>query len=365
MQQYEKKGWLAMQETEVKKRHPVLGVLAVLVALVLVDFICGQLFLPRVKGVVSEQFHHDLKPNLDSVENFHGKKYRLYTDSLGFTDYAVREVAPRTDKYRVMLLGSSFVESVGVDYQNSFPGIFARELGERYEILNPSMGSYSPKLFYLKLKYLLEQKKLAVDEIYLFMDVSHAQDELFHEDFQPGQDLRAVRLRLFLRNNFFVLNRILINFDMVNHEEVNRKYGWTERSWREERPLWTLDEEKYRRWGARGLELADQNAAKTVELCAAHKIRVNLVVYPLSAQIQANDLDSLQVRHWEGFCRQHGVRFVNLFPLFIDKSRPAEMTENFLSSICIPGEYHWNEAGHKLVGEALVRDWRAAKSSGK
>ena len=341
-----------------KNLRPALRGIAVLIALLAIDFVCGQLLLPPVKGVVSAETHHELKPNLDNVEDFHGKKYRLHTNSLGFSDFTVREVAPTSDKYRVMLLGDSFVEGVGVDFENSFPGIFARKLGERYEILDPSIGSYSPKLYYLRLKDLLEKKKLVINELYLFMDVSNVQDELFSEDFKPGEmNLTPVRLRLFLRNNFFVLNKVLINFDLVNHEAINKKFGWTPRSAKEERPLWTLDPGMYERWGKRGLELSDRNTAMIVQLCRAHNIRMNLVVFPLSAQIVANDLDSLQVRHWEEFCKRYGVHFVNLFPRFIDPQRPHDATRSFVDGICIPGEYHWNESGHAIAAEVLWKDW--------
>jgi hypothetical protein len=77
----------------------------------------------------------------------------------------------------------------------------------------------------------------------------------------------------------------------------------------------------------------------------------------------ANDLDSLQVRHWELFCRRTGAHEVNLFPLFVDPRRSRPETEALIGRLCVPGDYHWNRLGHQMVADALIADWRSNPQS--
>lgn len=63
----------------------------------------------------------------------------------------------------------------------------------------------------------------------------------------------------------------------------------------------------------------------------------------------ARDRDSRQVRHWSAWSAAHGARFVNLFPAFMEKDTRVAYHQLF-----IPGDVHWNPAGHRLVAQHLL-----------
>jgi hypothetical protein len=348
--------------------HPVLTIIgiccAVLVALLVVDFICGQLLLKPVKGTISTKFHHDMKANIDFVDEFHGKHYHLHTDINGFKDFPLHGAGSQRMR-RLLILGDSFAEGVGVANEDTFAGKLAQFLEPRgWEVLDGAVSSHSPKLYYLKLDNLLTDRRLKFDQLYVFIDISDVQDELFYEEFTPGQKVPlGPHARLFFRNNFYLLNKIVSQFDNINREAAFSKYGWDALTWQGERPLWTLNPGVFDRWGREGLDLCDRYMQKLVELCREHNLPLTIVVYPWPQQVRANDLNSLQVRHWESFSRSNGVRFINLFPLFIDVKRSGEETERFITKISITGDVHWNEAGHDLVAAALIRDWELANKA--
>jgi len=59
-------------------------------------------------------FHHALAPNIDyDKAEWGGKLHAIKTNSLGFKDRAVREIALNTDKQRILFMGDSFNGVVG------------------------------------------------------------------------------------------------------------------------------------------------------------------------------------------------------------------------------------------------------------
>jgi len=75
----------------------------------------------------------------------------------------------------------------------------------RYEILNAAAVSYSPRIYYLKTKYLIEEKGLVFDELYVFIDISDIQNEIVYQNFYPGQPGLTGRFRYKIYNS--LINR--------------------------------------------------------------------------------------------------------------------------------------------------------------
>jgi hypothetical protein len=103
----------------------------------------------------------------------------LITNSLGFKDGSVRDVPLQTTGRRILLIGDSFTEGIGMPFEDSFAGLLdhaGKERPEKIKFLNADVASYSPSIYYKKIKYLLE-KGLRFDEVVLFSDTSDVTDE--------------------------------------------------------------------------------------------------------------------------------------------------------------------------------------------
>ena len=129
--------------------------------------------------IKSEIYHHDLLPNIEAHETWGGKlKRKIITNSLGFRDSAKNQINKTTDKNRILLIGDSFIEGSGYDYEYTFAGLLANELGSKYEILNSAVESYSPSIYYKKTKFFISQG-YTFDKALIFLDLSDIYDELF------------------------------------------------------------------------------------------------------------------------------------------------------------------------------------------
>lgn len=352
------------------ERNPKKTLVFLLLTLFLaIDLGVGHYRCPKVVGTPDAFYHHDLPKNYVGTRDWGGGEYELATNSLGFKDRAVREIARNADSRRVLIIGDSFTEGVGFPFELTFPGLFAsRVASQGVEVLNAGVVSYSPKLYYLKTKYLLKNAHLDFDDLIVFLDISDIQDEIAYEPFVPTEHFGVSRfylvhrLQSFLKQNSLTYyyywskryggqigkNPVLGRDEdfLINEQEMSDQ-------WYIETSLWTLDDRVYGKWGAQGVRSATDYLDRLHRLCRENMIRMTLAVYPWPRQIQYKDLVSRQVRIWKSFCRERQIPFLDLFPLFINRTPPEEvLAKNF-----IEGDVHWNQNGHQIVAEALYAFW--------
>lgn len=352
------------------RRHPKLAlILFVLVVAVGFDLVVGALVIPGVVRCPHPVYHHGLLPNRTVTATWGEVKANVYpmiTNSLGFRDRAERSVPLQSDRKRLLVIGDSFGEGIGVPYEQTFVGLIEDELGTRdEEVLNASVVSYSPKLYHLKVKYLLEEVGLKFDRLLVCIDISDIVNELCYQSFEPVPFDPAAEfqhdLARFGRGHSYLwywlsqrgkpegdvdfgaggLFPCLANTDqrmLADPDFSTATFAWT------------VDTNLYNKYGRQGLIVARRNLQKLVNLCKAAKIPVTIAVYPWPQQIVSKDLDSVQVRTWRAFAKANGIGFIDLFPKFIDGTPYEEVEKKFF----LVGDVHWNAAGHRVVADAVL-----------
>ena len=352
------------------EKHPKTNFIAFLIiSIFFLDVISAALFIPydfNAFRCPDPYYHHGLLPNQIAINKWGDKVFDVYTNSLGFKDKENRIVPLQSEKKRILFMGDSFTEGVGMTWEESFVGILDKNFPD-VEILNAGVVSYSPKLHYLKLKYLIETVSLKFDEVYVLIDNSDIMDELTYADFIPYDDNSIQKTAYKLRNYFF--NHSYIYYSISNYINKGRRNPIAE-SWN---PFsgqsiadesasqnddfiaatldWSYNKEKYEKWGKEGLELAAQHMDKLNELCKSNQIDINLVIYPWPNLIQRNELNNIQVRFWEDFCKRENIILVNLFPAFINSKEEINMIDTYF----IPGDVHWNEKGNRHIAMLLKK----------
>jgi len=365
--------------------------IAVLLA---VDFLTMRLLIPdslreridveRMIRVYSPVYHHGLAPERRVRNARWGvQSYTIATNSLGFKDREVRQVLPVSERRRLVVIGDSFTEGSGYAFEQTFSGRLAAALEPHgWEVFNAGVISYSPAIYYRRVRYLLEEEGFRFDELAVFLDISDIDDEAnklalaaddtvverrrLRDDGSYSRDAGA-GVKNFLKESSLVyrflseLNRMrkraithrsecLDRVEALDGDVARLEPELLAREIVGPRSTWTYDEEVYREWGRRGLETAAGSMAKLARLLDAHGIELTLAVYPWPAQILAGDLDSRQARFWRAWAERHGARFVNLFPDFVGIGEPMQTYARFFISC----DNHWNAAGHRHVAEAFL-----------
>ena len=339
-------------------RNPKKTLAALAVAGVLAtDFVFALLFPRPDVGyrIPHAVYHHDLRPDVENMEVWGYRRNRIFTNSLGFKDARRREVELVSSSYRVVFLGDSFTEGRGVPWESTFVGRIGALLEGEVEVLNAAVASYSPKLYHLKAKYLIEEVGLRFDELAVFLDISDPQDEIVYRDFEKANPL-LLHLEKHLLDRS-ILGRTLLQAG-GGDAKSDREAPWTD--YDGERPYWTQDPDIFERWGREGLRLARKNMRLLYELCRAHGIQLSIAVYPWPQQILAGKRDSLQVTVWQGFAERRDLAFVNYFDVFLGSHlEPAKVVKAYF----INGDVHWNGLGHDLVARRWLEDFCRARVS--
>ena len=91
----------------------------------------------------------------------------------------------------------------------TFPGIVDKELEKAdIDVFNAGVVSSSPKVYYLRTKYLLTKRAFHFDELFVFIDISDIQHEIGHEQFTPSDRTDFHRLiHRYLKRHSYIHNR--------------------------------------------------------------------------------------------------------------------------------------------------------------
>lgn len=320
--------------------------------------------------IPSSIYHHDLAKNYRLDYAWGKRRYPIQTNSLGFRDAAPRIVSPLPKSQRILFIGDSFTEGMGVVFENTFIGIISNRLNSRkIEILNAGVVSYSPAIYYRKVKYLLEEADIWFDHLVVFLDISDIPDEAIVYRIDDNDRVigstkwvderkkkKKISLTKILRNNsilfcsgYLIKKTLKTEFSGASDEKLkNRELATGD--WRS---LWTVDDRMFAKFGAEGLRRASENMDRLLDVVRKYGIDLTVVVYPWPDQIINRDLNSRQVSFWQAWANIRNVQFVNLFPAFISgKDGEATIREYF-----IPSDMHWNESGHRLVAESFLRHY--------
>ena len=318
------------------ERHPKKTIAFVFLVLFVLMNIVTKPLIPNSLTIPNPYYHHDLRPHAQSTLSWGNQPYMVRTNALGFKDRGMREVALQSDRYRILFIGDSFTEGIGMPHEKTFVGLIEQDLeASRFEVFNAGVSSYSPRLYYLKVKHLVEEVGLRFDEVRVYIDISDVQDEVIYRNYAPSPLSITKRLdHIFTRN-------VYVYYALKKSEKLFRAYDGFAR----ERGNWTHNAEVFEDWGKEGLALAQENMNKLFQLCSMHGIKLTIAVYPWLNQIEQQDSTAKPVSAWKEFARERGITFVNYFPHFINETPAQEIRDMYF----IKNDRHWNERGHALI----------------
>jgi hypothetical protein len=314
--------------------------------------------------IAVNQFDHGLTANFDGYVRFGEYRYKFVTNSLGFRDASVRHVPPRSDNYRILLIGDSYTEGMAVSFDDSFAGLLyhaGRQHSPPIEFLNAAVASYSPVIYYRKIKALLESG-LRFEEVVVFSDISDIQDEAtayFCLDEDPEYrrfcgsprptSTGVTRADEWFQEHFVVTDaaRMFIKYHLQLLLGHQRNKSLVESP----RAGWTISGYDvgnfYAPLGVQGgIERSKKHMQALADLLTQRGIPLTIVVYPWPLQLASDDRNSRQVAMWREFCASYCKDFIDLFPAFFSEK---DSTERWYERLFIYGDLHLSAAGNQFM----------------
>ena len=149
------------------------------------DFVLTNIYNKRISDqkrsirIEHPVYHHTFKKNSKIHESLYKNKFTIFTNSLGFKDRSIRAIQLVSTKHRILFIGDSFTEGIGLSYDDTFVGLIDSRLSKNnIEVLNAGRVSYSPIIYWRKIKFLIEDLGLDIDELVVFLDISDVRDEV-------------------------------------------------------------------------------------------------------------------------------------------------------------------------------------------
>jgi len=300
--------------------------------------------------------HHALVENVESFSKWGGAIVPYATNDLGFRDRVVRQVPKNpVGAQRVLILGDSFAEGIGVEFEDSFASRLQQLLqrsGTNTEVLTAGVVSYSPRLEYRQLRGFLDGG-YHTDVVVLLLDISDVHDEgkeyadwdgystadRAEKRSEQQREIAAAR-REERRPENVLIPRLLQRLERDDtrlaprYERVPR-FLWTEK-----------DELRALPWVDAGIGICSDYVGRIATLCAEQKIAFYLVIYPHPTQLSGEHcLDSEYRTIFRDFASRRGIALIDLFSTFCEL---ADWRDYFIDR-----DIHWNPRGHALVAARL------------
>ena len=362
--------------------------------ILILDFLMSNFFLKKTGfwenekwknkyyRIKSDIYHHDLMPNIEAYETWGGKlKRKIVTNSLGFRDIVKNKISKKSNKTRILLIGDSFIEGSGYDYEFTFAGLLSNELGENYEVLNSAVESYSPSIYFKKTEYYLN-KGYTFDKALIFLDLSDIYDELLIK-FDVNQNIiaefpktkqtlkRKIKNKVYEFGHFLRDNSITFRFLYVLSDKTEEVKNYLKLKFKASKALeknffkttrddaiyyrmthidrgfWTYNNEKYLEV-KKGLDQSSVYLKKLFNLLDKNQIDSYLIIYPWPAQIEYGD--NRHAPYWKNFSEINNINLINLYDIFENKNKRQFIFENF-----IYGDIHWNKKGNLKVFNEIIR----------
>ena len=327
----------------------------------------------RAYRIKSYKYHNDLAKNVNAHRaEWDGTVYSISTNSLGFKDKTNRQISLKTDKKRLVFIGDSFTEGLGLIYEKTFVGLIDEAL-KKYDVLNAGVSTYSPIIYWKKIEHLINSTKLEFDELIVYLDISDIEDE--------ASKYVLAREHLFLGDGAITSNiheKPKLQSEIIKENTIiwawlrsllkslrspvapktrpilkeNKVYTYKD-SIDLYRGSWTYNSNSFKNYGKRGLDISAKHMDKLLQILRKNKIKITLAVYPWPDQIYYDTVDSKQVIFWENWANKNSVRFINHFKDFFQLKKRIG-AQRLIEEYYISGDVHFNEKGNALIKESFL-----------
>jgi len=315
--------------------------------------------------------HHVMLPNVTTRIRWGNEVYQICTNDLGYRDSIIRKVASRAAGRRILVLGDSFVECIGVEYEDGFVSQLEemfREEDQDVEILNAGVVSYSPSLAYRTLEEFFN-KGYQADIVLLFLDISDVADEGQNNRKTDGLNLTGAEMaeveddrqqrkseltrkleedrqfRVIWPRILEMITRASKGVGVIRGAEENQfthlrgeaRHYWTEMDADSEDLFWV----------GVGIEKCKNGILEIANLCADQGTTFSFAIYPYPVQLSGDKKGQEYRRTFSEFAGENSITMLDFFPEFLQRESWGDYF--------IEGDIHWNARGHELIAETLFQ----------
>ena len=299
-----------------KKIFSVIGIS--LVFALITDLLFGSYLLKFTPKKIDHTtghnvYDHDLKKSFrGDLEWSPGKTYLFCSNKNSFRTFCDK-MDFDSREFDIAFIGDSFTEGVGVDYEDTFVGRIENNF-EELKIANLGVVSYSPSIYFTKLRYLLENGYKFKRAI-IYFDISDIYDDNRKYRFVDNKIRRKKSavlsdIQRTLKSSFPFLAYSLktLKNDILKKSEIVNKCNYLD--YCHEKSSWTFNNKFF---GDEEINKSLKFMEMTYELLRKNDIKMSVGIYPWPAQILYDNSQSKIVNLMNNFDNYAKSRKLNIF----------------------------------------------------
>ena len=314
-------------------------------------------------------YHHDIKKNYktDSA-GWGGRRLTFCSDNFGFINFCNKYYDDK--KFDIGFIGDSQTMGLGIEFKDTFVNLIQTKLDNK-KIVNLAASSYSPSIYYTKIKYLIENG-FEFKEIIVFVDMSDLHDDTVRytiendrvvakninfdiENYNLQEKVKKLISRhLKISNHIydnvksFLIKKNFIKKPIPYSVENNFRSTWTykyEKKWYDNNDLDAV------------INKAINNMTLLYDYLNERNIKLSIAVFPWPSTIKDDQPNNLQLKIWKDFCVDKCKNFYDLMTPFFDEKEKIGYIETYFKYY-IYGDIHINENGHKLIANHFMMKYK-------
>ena len=320
-----------------------------------------------------EFFDHKFPKNFNAIGGWGNFRYKLCTDTNGFRS-SCKNKNMISKKFDIAFIGDSFTEGLGYDYEKTFVGIIEKELSNK-RVANLSMSSYSPAIYYTKVKKLISEG-YKFKELIVFLDLSDLADDVLCYKVKSKEKVvrRSTFKTCFDNFNTKEKNKILqlierhLKFTNIFFELINKKIFKIEGEKdtrflnviNHSRSEWTYN---YNKKFFNDLEfnevskISERHMENLFDLLDKNSIKLSIAVYPWPGTLKNDQVTNAHVTLWKKFCENRCRKFYNFMPLFFDNFEGKNFYNTY-KKFYIENDFHFNVYGNEFIAKSFLNEYK-------
>ena len=340
-----------------KKILSVIGISLILV--LLTDLLFGSYLLKftpkKIDHTTSHNvYDHDLKKSFRAnLEWSTGETYLFCSNKNSFRTFC-NKMDLESKEFDIAFIGDSFTEGVGVDYEDTFVGRIENNF-EELKIANLGVVSYSPSIYFTKLRYLLENG-YKFKRVIIYFDISDIYDDnrkyrFIDNKISRKKSVILSNIQTTLKSSFPFLAYSLktVKNDIFKKSDIVNKCNYLD--YCHEKSSWTFNNNFF---GDKEINKSLKFMEMTYELLRKNDVKMSVGIYPWPAQILYDNNQSKIVKLIGNFCKNRCEFFFNNFVDFFSETTFIDK-EKIISNYYIEGDVHFNSLGNEKIFQNFVK----------
>ena len=343
-----------------KKILSVIGICLVFV--LLIDLLFGAYllkFTPKKIDytTIHNVYDHDLKKSFKAnLEWSPGETYLFCSNKNSFRTFCDK-MDNESKEFDIAFIGDSFTEGVGVDYEDTFVGRIENKFDD-LKIANLGVVSYSPSIYFTKLRHLLESG-YKFKRVIIYFDISDIYDDnrkykLINDKISRKKSVILSNIQRTLKSSFPFLAYSIkkLKNDVFKKTVAINKCTYLD--YCHEKSSWTFNNKFF---GDKEINKSLDFMEMIYELLKKNEIKMSVGIYPWPAQILYDNRQSKIVKLMNNFCINKCEFFFNNFDDFFDETILIKK-EKIVSKYYIEGDVHFNSLGNEKIFQNFERIFR-------